>query len=284
VLKIGDFARLGRVTIKTLHHYERLGLIEPDWVNRFNGYRYYDSKQLSRLNRILTFKDLGFQLEQIGQLLDANLTPAEMRSLLARRRAELEEHIQVEQKRLNLVEARLLEIEQGAATPDNLYPVHKLEAEMEIKFVDLPAFTVMGMCYHGTNQHDEIGQLWDQFNKRASTIKHTVDGPVYGVCQMVEGLAKGEFEYVACCAVSKVEGIPQGMVTREIPALHCAVFAHRGAGEMLSQTYSDIYQKYLPEAGLTPLERGLDLEVYTDEFKFFAPDSVMYIYVPVIQS
>ena len=152
---------------------------------------------------------------------------------------------------------------------------------MDIKFVDLPAFTVVGMCYHGNNAHGEISKMWGEFNQRASSIKNIVDGPAYGVCRMVPGLAPDEFEYVACFAVSKVEDLPQGMVVREMPALHYAVFPHRGAADTLGQTYNDIYQKYLPEAGLKPFEAGLDMEVYTNEFKFFAPDSVFYIYVPV---
>jgi len=281
MLKIGDFARMSRVTIKTLHHYESLGLLKPDWVNRFNGYRYYDPAQLSRLNRILAFKDLGFQLDQIGQLLDANLTTAEMRSLLARKRAELEARIEAEKKTLSLIEARLLQIEQAAALSGQTVQVQVSEDSMDIKFVDLPAFTAVGMCYHGNNKHGEISQMWGTFNKRYSEIKNLVDGPAYGVCRMVEGLGPDEFEYVACFAVSKVEDVPADMVVREVPAMHYAVFPHVGAADTLGQTYTNIYQKYLPEAGLKPLEAGLDMEVYTDEFKFFAPDSVFYIYIPV---
>ena len=63
MLKIGDFARTARVTVKTLRFYAREGLLCPVYVDRFSGYRYYDIDQLPRLNRILALKDLGFTLE-----------------------------------------------------------------------------------------------------------------------------------------------------------------------------------------------------------------------------
>jgi DNA-binding transcriptional MerR regulator len=59
MLKIGDFSRLGQVTVKTLRHYGQLGLLKPAWIDRYTGYRYYSLEQLPRLNRILALKELG---------------------------------------------------------------------------------------------------------------------------------------------------------------------------------------------------------------------------------
>ena len=67
MLKIGEFSRLAQVSTKTLRHYDQCGLFRPAWIDRFTGYRYYTLSQLPQLNRILTLKDLGFSLEQIGQ-------------------------------------------------------------------------------------------------------------------------------------------------------------------------------------------------------------------------
>ena len=43
--RIGDFSRLGRVTIKTLRFWDEIGLLKPDYVNK-NGYRYYSAENL----------------------------------------------------------------------------------------------------------------------------------------------------------------------------------------------------------------------------------------------
>ena len=151
---------------------------------------------------------------------------------------------------------------------------------METKLLTKPAMVVVGMRYQGKNANNEIAGLWSQFNARAHEIKHILPEAAYGVCIMVEGMPEGEFEYIAGYAVHQIDQLPDGMVVRIIPAYTYAVFAHRGGFEGLKKTYHNIYQVWLPEMGFTPIHR-LDMEVYTDEFKDFAEDSVFYIYVPV---
>ena len=58
MLSIGDFARLGLVSVRMLRHYDGIGLLEPARVDPVTGYRWYDAAQLPRLNRILALKDL----------------------------------------------------------------------------------------------------------------------------------------------------------------------------------------------------------------------------------
>jgi len=79
MIKIGDFARLSQVSIVTLRHYDEIGLLTPVAVDTATGYRYYAVAQLTRLNRILALKDLGFSLEQIDQLLEG-LTAEHLRT------------------------------------------------------------------------------------------------------------------------------------------------------------------------------------------------------------
>jgi len=50
---IGDFSKLSRVSIKTLRHYDEMGLLKPVEVDRFTGYRYYEFDQLAQLYRTL---------------------------------------------------------------------------------------------------------------------------------------------------------------------------------------------------------------------------------------
>lgn len=117
MLKIGDFSKLGQVSVKALRHYGRLGLLKPAWIDRFTGYRYYTPDQLPRLNRILALKDLGFSLEQIRQLLRSDLPVAELRGMMRMKHAELEQELQVEQARLARIEARLHQIEKEGMMP-----------------------------------------------------------------------------------------------------------------------------------------------------------------------
>ena len=50
-LKIGEFSQLMQVTVKTLRHYEQKGLLVPDEVDEWTGYRYYSIDQMQQLNR-----------------------------------------------------------------------------------------------------------------------------------------------------------------------------------------------------------------------------------------
>ena len=93
MFKIGDFAKLSRVPVKTLRYYDEIGLLEAVDVDRFTRYRYYSIEQLAQLNRILVLKELGFSLEQIGQLLSDNLTPEQLKGMLRLRRAEVEQQV-----------------------------------------------------------------------------------------------------------------------------------------------------------------------------------------------
>ena len=117
MLKIGEFSKLVQVPVKTLRYYDELGLLRPDWVDRYTGYRYYTLQQLPRLNRILALRELGFSLVQIAHLLREDLAASELQRLMKLRQVELAHQVQAEQERLARVAARLQQIEQEGRQP-----------------------------------------------------------------------------------------------------------------------------------------------------------------------
>ena len=116
MVSIGEFARLGAVSIRTLRHYDEIGLLAPADVDPVTGYRSYSAKQLRQLNRIVALKDLGLTLGQIRQLLDG-ITVEELRGMLLMRRAQLERELQQQRHHLLGVEARLRHIAQEDDMP-----------------------------------------------------------------------------------------------------------------------------------------------------------------------
>jgi DNA-binding transcriptional MerR regulator len=106
--RVGEVATLTRVSIRTLHHYDRIGLLRPA-THSMGGYRLYGEDDLLRLQQILTLRYLGFPLKRIGELLDrpdfdllASLRV--QRTVLRERIAELE---QISSAVGDLVERRL---------------------------------------------------------------------------------------------------------------------------------------------------------------------------------
>ncbi len=67
--QVKELAKWGGVSIRTLHHYDQMGLLKPDLVGE-NGYRFYTDQSLERLQQILFFKELGFPLREIQAILD----------------------------------------------------------------------------------------------------------------------------------------------------------------------------------------------------------------------
>lgn len=127
MLKIGEFARVGQVSIATLRHYEKSGLFRPTALDQETGYRYYLLDQLPRLNRILALKELGFSLEQIARLLEENLSLEQLRGMFTLKQAQTQHLIDTEQARLTRIAARLHQIEQEGITPT--YDVRLKEVE-----------------------------------------------------------------------------------------------------------------------------------------------------------
>ena len=69
-LKIGEFSQMMQVTVKTLRHYEQKGLLMPDEVDEWTGYRYYSIEQMQKLQSIRDLQSLGFSLDEIKELYD----------------------------------------------------------------------------------------------------------------------------------------------------------------------------------------------------------------------
>jgi MerR family transcriptional regulator, thiopeptide resistance regulator len=63
-----EFARLAKVTVRTLHYYDRIGLLKPKHFDR-NGFRLYGEAEFARLQQIATLKFIGFSLNQIREIL-----------------------------------------------------------------------------------------------------------------------------------------------------------------------------------------------------------------------
>lgn len=112
MIRIGDFSKLSRVPVKTLRYYDEMNLLNPVEVDPFTGYRLYEYSQLRTLHRILALKDLGFSLEEIGRLLDDEVSVEQMRGMLKLRETDARQRLREEAERLERIGTRLRQIEQ----------------------------------------------------------------------------------------------------------------------------------------------------------------------------
>src|SRR3712207_4499624 len=68
-LTVGELSKLAGVSVRTLHHYDEIGLLRPSGRTH-GGYRTYGSADLARLQLILLYRELGFPLDEIAAVLD----------------------------------------------------------------------------------------------------------------------------------------------------------------------------------------------------------------------
>lgn len=98
--KIGLFSQMNKVTIKTLRHYDEIGLLKPASIDEATGYRYYTSKELPILHEILALRQMGLSLEEIKKVQNG----VSVKSLLSKRKAEILKNIAEETMKLSQVE------------------------------------------------------------------------------------------------------------------------------------------------------------------------------------
>jgi DNA-binding transcriptional MerR regulator len=222
---IGDFARLGQVSIRMLRHYDALGLLRPARVDPFSGYRYYEAAQLSRLNRVLALKDLGLSLQQVGEILDAKVGTEELRGMLRLRQAELTATVAAETARLARVETRLRTIESEGIMPTS-----------EVVLKSLPAARVavatgLAESFDPSHIGPVIGPLYRTLHERLGTAGVAVTGPDIAWYEPDGDGALGEGIVVhAGVSVSVDPGSVPGVEVVDLPAVdRAATIVHHGS-------------------------------------------------------
>ena len=114
-MKISEFARLTGVPQKTLRYYDEIGLFPPAEVDPDNGYRTYTPDQLPRLNQIMLYRSLGFPLEHILHLLQADVPPEQLRGMLRMRHDSARAQLEETRQRVEALEASLAEADDQVA-------------------------------------------------------------------------------------------------------------------------------------------------------------------------
>ncbi len=111
MFRIGDFSRIARVSARSLRFYDEIKLFSPAHADPQTGYRYYSIGQLAQLNRILVLKELGFDLDQVRDILVADVSAAELRNMLLLRRNDVARTLEIESRRLRSIETRIAQLE-----------------------------------------------------------------------------------------------------------------------------------------------------------------------------
>jgi DNA-binding transcriptional MerR regulator len=147
MFKIGEFSKLSNISVRSLHHYERIGLLLPGKVDDATGYRFYSADQLQKASQIRMLREIGFSLPSIGVVLQENNQQNIISSFKAKQQ-ELEEELlalSMKKERLRLI------IEDIDSGPD-LSRFHVAEK-------DIPAHNVLQIT-RSLPAHNDVKSLW----------------------------------------------------------------------------------------------------------------------------
>ena len=163
MLKIGDFSKLSRVSVRMLRYYDEIGLLKPAEIDRFTDYRYYSEAQLPTVCRITALRDMGFGLADVCAILPIYDDRERLDDFLAARQAELEQQRDDVAQRLRLLDTTIERLRKD-----------EKQMNYDVTIKTLPERQVASVrqilpCY------DREGDLWHIF-VRETALLHIQDG------------------------------------------------------------------------------------------------------------
>ncbi len=219
-LTVGQVAALARVSVRTLHHYDEIGLLSPQGRSRA-GYRLYGDDDLDRLHQVMLYRGLGFSLDDVAAVLDdRTVTPSE--------------HLR---RQLDLLSQRI-----GELSEMRLAVERQLEARsMDIRLTREEQFEIFGEGFAGKQEEYavEAEQRWGDTEawkqSQARTSRYSKDEWITITAEM-DDLSR------RIGAAVRAGGSADGVTAMDLAEEHrqhitrwfydCSVQIHRGLGDM----------------------------------------------------
>jgi len=259
MFSIGDFAALGRVSVRMLRHYDAIGVLRPARVDGSSGYRFYAADQLPVLNRVLALKDLGFSLQQVQTMLDEKVDIGELRGMLRLRRAQLAEEMAANAARLALVEARLRMIEtEGHMDTGDV--VLKSIPPLRVAELSAPASS-----YDGPDITTSLTPLYPQLMERLESQGVKMCGsPIAYYQPNPQGDNDEAITVHAAFPISGEVPPDPGFDVVELPAVeHAATLVHHGPMSEAFRT-GQLLANWIDASDYRTIGAGYAREVYLD--------------------
>jgi DNA-binding transcriptional MerR regulator/effector-binding domain-containing protein len=269
-LKIGEFARLGQVTVQTLRYYADLGLLKPGDVDLFTGYRYYLLNQLPTLHRILALKDMSIPLDQIKRMLQDNISSQEMRYILELKQNEIRAQVQNNLDQLERINLRLHILEQKS---------HPCNYEVQIKHVDpISVASVKGIVPN----YSDVQPLWMELYNRMQQESIRPGKPYFTLCHTPEP----QINLEVCAPLLEPYPNISGELVHTLPEIKTMAYTlHQGPYSGLIDGFTALFQ-WVNDNGFRIM--GPDREIYLrlpaeDQFDS-DPNALTELQIPVLRA
>jgi DNA-binding transcriptional MerR regulator len=223
-MRIGEFARLGNVSVRALRFYDAIGLLHPLDVDPASGFRHYGVQQIARLHQIGALQDLGFSLAGIRELLRRDLPAANFRTLMEQRHSELRGQIHDDVARLARIELCLQTLPKNPAGPS---PVLVRETKD----------TWVVSLRRKIQRYDQADELFREVEERvpeASLVGERL--ALWHACE--RSGREIDCEVVRC--LKRPIAVPRGLRSYQLPGATIASVFHFGSDATVSQSYDQL--------------------------------------------
>jgi len=223
--RIGDFAVITRLTIKSLRNYHEMGLLIPTRIDNETGYRIYDESLIPRTGMIRTMKEWNFSLQEIREILDSYEEDGEIIDIIRNKRQEIQEKI----KSLKRIENDLTLLLAAEKETD------QMNIKEEITIRETKEMKILSITYRG--RFDECGKYIGKLYKAAGA---GATGKVF--CQYGENMDHSDPEISVCLQVRK-EMQAAGMEYRVLPPRRVLSLIHKGPYTTLGSSYKKLINR-----------------------------------------
>lgn len=254
MLTIGEFSKICQVSVKTLHHYDRISLLKPAKVDVWTGYRYYSQEQMEKMLLIQRLKRYGFSLEEIRELLACTEKCALFTKLLKQK-----EQLKQQMRETELIISELsAHLENFERTGD----IMGYQKSYEVQVRKTPDRAVLA-CRQRMGV-DEFGKYYSTLYERVPREQVTPNGQV-GAIYYDE-----EFNH-DCSDIELIVGIREKeKADKVMEGTLCAVTVHKGAYSSLSDAYGALVA-WIEENGY--VWNGAPYDIYTKtQFDGLSPE------------
>lgn len=228
--KIGMFASMNRVTVKTLRYYDEQNLLKPLHVDTENGYRYYGASQVAELHRIMALRGMGFSIEDIRSIISG----VEEKKLLQVKKQEILREIAVFTAKLAEVESYLNKADSALAEP--------------VLIKKLPKVIVCTM-EREIESYDALFEIMPEMGEEMETLGCVCTEPDYCFMHYLDSWDKENNVLVEVCeAVTEKKKDSDKVKFKILPEVQAACIFHKGSYDTMYKSY-EIIMNYVEENG-----------------------------------
>ena len=228
--KIGMFAAMNHITVKTLRFYEEQGLLMPALIHPETGYRYYTLSQMAVLHQITALKLAGFTLEEITHINSG----ADEKAVLLKKKSELLAKISDLTRQIAVVDGYLSKRKTGLSAPVLIKPT----PETTVAFMQIRLESYDRLF----DRMPEMGALMEKAGCECAL-------PEYCFTNYLEpGYKDGDIPVEICESVVEAKKETGELRFKTLPEIRAACVFHKGSYRTFSESYEAVL-RYIEENG-----------------------------------